>query len=34
MENIVKVENYKIRAGMVLLSVGVVALLFLIPVYL
>ena len=34
MENIVKVENYKITAGTVLLSVGVVVLLFLIPVYL
>jgi hypothetical protein len=34
MENIVKVENYKISIGTVLLSAGVVALLFLIPVYL
>lgn len=31
MENIVKVENYKINAGMVMASVGVVVLLFLIP---
>jgi hypothetical protein len=31
MENIVKVENYKINAGMVMASVGIVVLLFLIP---
>ncbi len=34
MTNIVKVENYKIRAGTVIASVAVVLLLFLIPVYL
>jgi hypothetical protein len=34
MENIVKVENYKINAGMVIASVGIVALLFLLPVIL
>jgi hypothetical protein len=32
MENIVKVENYKINAGMVIASIGIVALLFLLPV--
>ncbi|MDP4223377.1 MAG: hypothetical protein Q8868_08695 [Bacteroidota bacterium] len=34
MENIVKVENFRISPGMVLLSAGVLALLFLVPVYL
>jgi hypothetical protein len=34
MVNIVKVENYKISAGTVIASVAVIALLFLIPVYL
>jgi hypothetical protein len=34
MENIVKVENFRITAGMVILSAGVLALLFLVPVYL
>lgn len=32
MGNIVKVENYKINAGMVIASVGVLVLLFLLPV--
>jgi len=32
MENIVKVENYKISPGMIIASVGVVAILFLLPV--
>lgn len=32
MENIVKVENYKINAGMIIASVGIVAVLFLLPV--
>jgi hypothetical protein len=34
MENITRVENYKINAGMIITSVGVVTLLFLIPVFL
>jgi hypothetical protein len=34
MENIVKVENFKINAGTVIASVCAVALLFLIPVFL
>jgi len=34
MENIVKVENYKINAGTVIATVGAVALLFFIPVFL
>jgi hypothetical protein len=34
MENIVKVENYKINVGTIIASVGAVALLFLIPVFL
>src|SRR4030042_2088210 len=34
MENIIKVENYKINAGMIITWVGVVSLLFLIPVFL
>jgi hypothetical protein len=34
MVNIVKVENYKINAGMIIASVGVLALLFFLPVIL
>lgn len=34
LENIVKVENYKISVGMVIASVGIVVLLFLLPVIL
>jgi hypothetical protein len=34
MENIVKVENFRISSVMVILSAGVLALLFLVPVYL
>lgn len=34
MDKIIKVENYKIKAGMIIGSVGLVALLFLIPVFL
>jgi len=34
MANIVKVENFKISAGTVLIAAGVIVLLFLIPVYL
>jgi hypothetical protein len=34
MENIVKVENFKINAGTIIVSVCAVALLFLIPVFL
>lgn len=34
MGNIVKVENFKINAGTVLIAAGVIILLFLIPVYL
>jgi hypothetical protein len=34
MENIIKVENYKINAGMIIASVGIVGLLFLLPVFL
>jgi len=34
MENIVKVENNKINAGMIIASVGIVGLLFLLPVFL
>jgi hypothetical protein len=34
MENIVKVENYRINTGTVIASVGAVALLFLLPVIL
>jgi hypothetical protein len=32
MENIVKVENHKINAGMIIASVGILGLLFLLPV--
>ena len=34
MENIIKIENYKINAGMIIASVGIVGLLFLLPVFL
>jgi hypothetical protein len=34
MGNIIKVENYKINAGMIIASVGIVGLLFLLPVFL
>ncbi len=34
MENIVRVENFRISPGVVILSAGVLALLFLVPVYL
>jgi hypothetical protein len=34
MENIVKVENYKINAGSVIAAVGIIGLLFLLPVFL
>lgn len=34
MENIVRVENFRITPGIVILSAGVLALLFLVPVYL
>ncbi len=34
MDNIVKVENHKISAGMILGSVGLLALLFMVPVFL
>ena len=34
MDKIIKVENYKINAGMIIGSVGLVAFLFLIPVFL
>jgi hypothetical protein len=34
MENIVKVENFRVNAGAIILAIGVLALLFLIPVYL
>jgi hypothetical protein len=34
MENIGKVENYKINAGMIISSIGIVLLLFLIPSFL
>ena len=34
MGNIIKVENYKINAGMIIASVGIIGLLFLLPVFL
>ena len=34
MDNIIKVENFKINTGMVIISAGVVILLFMVPVFL